>query len=347
MKAKAAILVKSHEPLVIDDIELPENLSFGQVLVEVRYTGICGAQINEIDAVKGPDKFLPHLLGHEGSGVVSEIGPGVKGMKKGDHVVMHWRKNDGIQCEPPSYRWNGQKVNAGWVTTFNDKAIVSENRLTVIPQDFDLSIAPLFGCAMTTALGVICNDANVKIGESVVVIGTGGVGLNIIQMAKLVSADSITAVDIHDDKLEMAKAFGASHGINSAKNADNLDAEIRRITGAAGADVVIETTGRSSLIEMAYNLAKPQGRTILVGVPKKGDNISIYSLPLHFKKILKGSEGGDSLPSVDIPKLIGAYQKNRIKMKEQITHRFPFEKINEAIDLMKQGKMGRCILSFS
>jgi S-(hydroxymethyl)glutathione dehydrogenase/alcohol dehydrogenase len=149
-------------------------LTAGQVLVKVLHTTICGAQINEIDAVKGPDKFLLHLLGHEASAKVLEIGPGVTHVKPGDTLVLHWRPSQGIASRTPGYRWRGEPLNAGWVTTFNDHAVVSENRMTVIPADFDLKIAPLFGCAVTTAAGVVNNDANVKIGESVVIFGTGG-----------------------------------------------------------------------------------------------------------------------------------------------------------------------------
>jgi Zn-dependent alcohol dehydrogenase len=119
---KAAILVESKQPLVIDEIHLPESLEFGQVLVDVHYSGICGAQINEINAAKGPDKFLPHLLGHEGSGVVKEVGLGVSTVKKGGQVVLHWRPSAGIQSPTPKYNWGKKVVNAGWVTTFNDKA---------------------------------------------------------------------------------------------------------------------------------------------------------------------------------------------------------------------------------
>src|ERR1700739_2088949 len=171
-KAKAAILAQSRRPLIVDEIEFPADLNVGQVLVKVLHTSICGAQINEIEAVKGPDRFLPHLLGHEASGMVVEIGPGVTTVKAGDTVVLHWRPSQGIQCQPAAYRWRGQKLNAGWGTTFNEYAVVSENRVTAIPADTDLKIAPLFGCAVTTAAGVITNDAKVKLGESVVVFGT-------------------------------------------------------------------------------------------------------------------------------------------------------------------------------
>ena len=176
---KAAILLESNKPLIVDDIEYPNELDYGQVLVKLFYSGICGAQLNEIHAIKGEDKFLPHLLGHEGSGIVLQIGPGVTTTSIGDHVVLHWRPSSGIQAKPAKYKWGNKTVNAGWVTTFNDHAVISENRLTVIPDDFDLGVAPLFGCAVTTAVGVINNDAKVKIGQSVVIFGMGGVGLNL------------------------------------------------------------------------------------------------------------------------------------------------------------------------
>jgi S-(hydroxymethyl)glutathione dehydrogenase/alcohol dehydrogenase len=143
--AKAAILTESHKPLVIDEIKFPEQLDVGQVLVKILYSTICGAQINEIAAAKGPDKFLPHLLGHEASGEVVETGPGVTHVKPGDTVVLHWRPSKGIQCQPPAYQWRGAKLNAGWVTTFNEYAVISENRLTVIGSDYDLKLAPLLG----------------------------------------------------------------------------------------------------------------------------------------------------------------------------------------------------------
>ena len=155
MKSKAAVLFNSKRPLEIIDLEIPNELDYGQVLVKVKYSGICGAQINEIDAVKGPDKFLPHLLGHEGSGIVEKIGNGVSNVNVGDHVVMHWRPSKGIQSNTPKYNYNGKIINAGWVTTFNQRSIVSENRLTKIPNDFDMKVAPLFGCAITTAFGVL------------------------------------------------------------------------------------------------------------------------------------------------------------------------------------------------
>lgn len=340
---KAAVLVELNKPLVVADLELPGKLDFGQVLVKLLYSGICGAQFNEIEGAKGPDKFLPHLLGHEGSGIVLDVGAGVKSVKRGDHVVLHWRPSAGLQAETPTYLWNNRKVNAGWVTTFNDHAIISENRLTPIPADFDMKLAPLFGCSVTTAMGVINNDAQVKIGQSVLILGVGGVGLNIAQAASMVSAMPIICIDLFDHKLETAKKFGATHAINSKKVKD-LMAEVLSIVGAKGADVVIETTGNSRVIELAYELTHPDGKTILVGVPRKGDNVSIYTLPLHFKKILKGSHGGSAQPHLEIPRYIRLMKEKRMALDGIITHEFTLEEINKALDVIRKGEAGRVVI---
>jgi S-(hydroxymethyl)glutathione dehydrogenase/alcohol dehydrogenase len=345
-KMKSAILVESRKPLVVAEIDLPDNLDFGQVFVKIHYSGICGAQINEIEAAKGPDKFLPHLLGHEASAIVLEIGPGVKTVKTGDAVVMHWRPSDGIQAETASYQWNGRKVNSGWVTTFSEYSIVSENRLTVIPSDFDLKLAPLFGCAVTTAMGVINNDAQVKVGQSVVIFGVGGVGLNLCQAADMVAACPIVGIDLFDTKIGMAKRYGATHCINSRNmGPEALAKAVREIVGEGGADVVIDTTGTARVIEQAYDLTHKDGKTILVGVPRKGDNISIYSLPLHFKKVLKGSEGGSCQPHIDIPRYVRLVREGKLKLDGLITHEFKLDDINEAIKMVKSGEAGRVLVT--
>ena len=341
---KAAILTQTKSPLEIAELKMPDRLAFGQVHVRVHFSGICGAQLNEIEAAKGEDKFLPHLLGHEGSGTVLAVGDGVKRVRPGDHVVLHWRQSAGLQCEPPKYGWNGRTVNAGWVTTFNDEAIISENRLTVIPQDFDLRLAPLFGCAVTTAVGVINNDAQVKIGQSVVIFGIGGVGLNIAQAARMVSANPVVGVDLFDNKLSMAREWGLTHAFNSRTEGEGLAEKIRGIVGPGGADVVVDTTGNARVIELAYNLTHADGRTILVGVPRKGDNVSIYTLPLHFKKVLKGSHGGSISPDIEIPRLIHLVRTGNMRLDGLVTHTFPLEKVNDAIAALRSGEAARVIL---
>ena len=340
---KSAILTESKKPLTVTEVNLPKDLKFGQVLVKIFYSGICGAQINEIDAAKGPDKYLPHLLGHEGSGVVEQIGEGVTRVKKGDRVVLHWRKGAGVESAIPKYFWNGKQVNAGRVTTFNEKAIVSENRLTVIPANFDMRLAALFGCSVLTGFGVVNNDAKIKIGQSVLIFGVGGVGLNIVQASSMVSAYPIVGIDLYQNKIDMGKKFGLTHGIIA--NSNDIISQVKNILGDKGADVAIETTGKASVIEQAYKLTADDGKTILVGVPN--EKISIYSLPLHFKKILTGSHGGSATPDIDIPRYIRLINQKKMTLQKIITHEFHLTEINKAIDLFRTGKAGRIIIKMN
>jgi len=339
---KAAILVEQKKPLIVDEISLPKILEIGQVLVKVHFSGICGSQLGEIDGAKGPDAYLPHLLGHEASGTVLAIGPGVKHVKEGDVVVLHWRKGLGIEGEPPKYLWQNKPLNAGWIATFNEYAIVAENRLTPINNN-DLEVAALFGCAVTTGFGVVKNNAKLSIGDSVVIFGAGGVGLNIVQAAALVSAYPIIAVDLYDGRLELAKKMGATHIINSSKV--NAEEEIKAILGSKPLDCFIDNTGNPKIIELGYAITHAQGKVILVGVPRKGNSISIYSLPLHFGKLISGSHGGETIPQDDIPRYYHLYDQGKIHLKELITEKYSLEDINIAIERMRSGAAsGRCLI---
>lgn len=341
---KAAILTELKKELVIaENVKIPDVLLAGQVLVKIYYSSICGSQLGEIDGVKGEDRYLPHLLGHEGSGVIVKIGPGVRYVKEGQKVVLHWRKSIGIESVPPRYIWKGQQINAGLVTTFNQYAVVSENRLTTLPDDVNMEIATLYGCAVTTGIGVVTRNAHLSIGESVVVFGAGGIGLNIIQAAALVSANPIIAVDIYENKLELAKKFGATHVVNS-KNISVIN-NIKSILGNRGLDVFIDNTGNPRIIEQGYDLLNITGRLILVGVPRNDQNISIHSLQMHFGKKIIGSHGGDSIPNIDIPKYHELYCKNKLNLDELITNRYFLDEINIAIKSMRTGKVaGRCLI---
>jgi len=282
-------------------------------------------------------------MGHEGCGTILEIGPGVKTLAVGDKVVLHWRKGNGIDSDTPSYKWRGQKLNAGWVTTFNSYAVVSENRCTSIPQEINSDDAALFGCAITTAFGVVENNAKIKIGESIVIVGAGGIGLNIIQAAKLVSAWPIIAVDIFDNRLTLAKKFGATHVINSKKEDANIF--INNLLGSQSLDVFVDNTGRPSIIEMGYELTHSKGRVILVGVPPKNSNISIHSLPLHFGKTISGSHGGECRPDLDIPRYMKLLLNKRISFNGLVTSRYELKDINVAINSMRSGaSQGRILI---
>lgn len=345
---RAAILARQREPLLLGEVQLPEVLAHGQVLVRVRFSGICGSQLGEIDGVKGEDKYLPHLLGHEGSGTVLTVGAGVRTVAPGDDVVLHWMEGAGLPSAPPEYTWNGQKLNAGFVTTFNEFAVVSENRVTRVPEGVPLDQAALFGCAVTTGFGVIDNKAEVKLGQSVAVLGAGGVGLSMIQGAALAGAWPIIAVDRYDNRLELAKAMGATHCVNADR--EDMATALRGIldsAGNGGADVLIDNTGQPAVIQAAYGLLKATGRLILVGVPKKGAEVSLYTLPLHFGRQITGTKGGECAPGLDIPRYGGLVAAGKLALAGLITERYALSEINTAIARMRDGSMaGRCLIEF-
>lgn len=341
---KAAVLIEQQKPLAVADLEMP-SLDVGQVMVKVEYSGICGKQLDEISGKQGPDPYLPHLMGHEGAGVVTEIGPGVRKVKPGDHVVMHWTKGAGIDSAPPRFSWDGAVVSAGWATTFNEATIVSENRLTLIPKDLKFDVAALMGCAVTTGLGIVFNNAELMPGQSIAVFGVGGVGLNVLQGAALVNAYPIVAIDLTDEKLEQAVAFGATHTFNTSK--DSPEEMLEDLTKGKGFDATVDLTGISKVRETAYNLTSNTGRTILGGVPSIDYPMTIDSFPLHFGRRMFGSHGGETQPDADIPRYVSLYQLGKLILDEQITHRFPLDEINQAIDVVKKGEAGRCMINMA
>ena len=343
MTTRAAILVEQGKPLIIDEINMPETLAVGQVRVRVHCSGICGSQLGEIDGIKGPDPYLPHLMGHEGFATVEETGPGVRHVATDDTVVMHWRPGLGIDAEPARYGWDDKTVSAGKVTTFNERAVVSENRLTRIDPETEKDIAALYGCAVTTGFGVVQNDAKLQVGESVVVFGAGGIGLSIVQAAHMVTADPIVAVDLHDNRLDLARKMGATHTVNAA-NGDVRQA-MNDVLDGRPLNVFVDNTGRSDIIEMGYNMIGESGRVVLVGVPDHADRASIDTLPLHFGKSMIGSHGGDAQPHLDIPRFHRLYRQGRLDLKSLVTETFALDEINDAIAGMRDGRIaGRCII---
>ena len=339
---KAAILTKQNAPLVVAEVKVPP-LDVGQVLVETAYSGSCGKQLEEISGKRGDDPYIPHLLGHEGAGVVAEVGPGVRKVKVGDHVVLHWIKGPGMDSAPPRFDWDGAPVSAGWVTTFNQYTVASENRVTPIPNDVPLDVASLLGCAVTTGLGIVFNNAGLMPGQSIAVFGVGGVGLNVMQGAALVNAYPIVAVDLHDHKLEQAITFGATHTVNSTKL--DPEASLRDLSGPGGFDVVVDLTGNGAVRESAYNATSNTGKTVFAGVPHHQERITIDSFPLHFGRRIVGSHGGETRPDVDIPRYLQLYKLGKLKLDEQITHRFTLDDINQAVDVVRNGEAGRCVIS--
>ena len=342
LKTPAAILVEQRKPLVIDEVEVPA-LKRGQVLVEIHATRLCGSQIGEIDGVKGPDKFLPHLLGHEAGAVVLEVGSDVSHVVVGDRVVCHWRPGAGIDAGGSVYKWNGRDVNSGPITTFQKYAVISENRLTKVPPDTDFELCCLLADTLTTGFGIIKNDAKVNASESVVIFGVGGIGLGVVLGAKLAGANPVIGIDLHDHKLAKASEYGLTHQINAPR--ENAAERVKEILGGL-ADVTIDGTGNPKVIETAYDLAKLRGgRCVLFGVMPSDQRISIHTLPLHFGRTLTGSEGGQSQPEKDIPEILRSLADQKIDLRGFISHCGPLHEVNTITVRMRSGEVIHAILS--
>jgi len=341
---KAAILEQNHAPLTIDEVTFTGPLQVGQILVKMCTSGICGKQLEEIDGSRGQDPFLPHMLGHEGSGIVLDVGPGVRKVAVGDLVVLHWVKGSGIDASPPLYSRGEMRVNAGWVTTFNEYAVVSENRITKLPENADLDIACLLGCAVTTGIGVILNEAAVRPGESVCIFGCGGVGLSAIQGACLVNAYPIIAVDKEIRNLELAAAMGATHLINTSLS--EVISEVREITHHKLCNYVILTATQPQAIQDAIECAAIPGDVIFVGVPAAEAVISVNPFAIHCQRTLRGSFGGGIVPDRDIPRYYDLHLRGLLKMDALIGKKVFFAEINQGIAALRTGLAGRCIIKF-
>ena len=260
----------------------------------------------------------------------------------GDRVVCHWRPGAGIDAGGSVYKWNGRDVNAGPITTFQKFAVISENRLTKVPPVTDFELCCLLADTLTTGFGIINNDAKVKAGESVVIFGVGGIGLGVVLGAKLAGANPVIGIDLHDHKLAKASEYGLTHQINAPR--ENAAERVREILGGL-ADVTIDGTGNPKVIETAYDLAKLRGgRCVLFGVMPNDQRVSIHTLPLHFGRVLTGSEGGQSQPEQDIPEILRALAEQKIDLRGCISHCGSLHKVNTITDRMRSGEVIHAIV---
>lgn len=345
-KTLAAVLEEINKPLQIEELILPE-LKPGQVLVKVSYSGLCHSQLNEILGLKGPDKFLPHTLGHEGSGVVMEVGPGVTKVKAGDHVVLTWIKGTG--CDIPSSRYkrnDASEVNSGAIATFIEFAVISENRLVPIPGRMPLREASLLGCSFLTGAGMVMNTAKVEPGSSVAVFGAGGIGLSAIMAASLMNAKTIIGVDSSHEKLIKAMEVGATHVTHSDQK-DPLTG-ITEITGGSGVDYALEATGNRQAMETAFRSVRPGGGLcILAGNLPQGEHISLNPMELIQGKNIRGTWGGESQPDRDIPRYVDLYLAGKLKLNSLITRTWSLQEINLALEYLDKGNVGRGLIDLT
>jgi len=359
---KAAVCRAFGEPLVIEELELEAPQGADEILVDVKACAICHSDITYMDGGWGGD--LPALYGHEAAGVVTAVGPGTAGVEVGDHVVVtlirscgqcfYCSRGDRVMCEatlPLSRRQPlrdasgapvAQMMNVG---SFAEQVLVHRSQVAVMDRDVDFAVASLLGCGVITGVGAAINTTQVKPGSSVVVIGTGGVGLNCIQGAALSGANPLIAVDVNDAKLEAAKAFGATHGINSA-TAD-VAAEVRALTHGRMADHVLVSVGVGPAIEQGIGLMGKGAETVIVGMPPSGVTTTFDPswLAADSQRII-GSKMGSAQTPADIPQLVGLYRAGRLRLDELVTGRYPLEEINEAIASVKRGEALRNVVVF-
>jgi len=346
MKTQAAVLVEINKPLVIEELAVPD-LKAGQVLVKVAYSGVCRSQLNEIRGLKGKDKYLPHTLGHEGSGIVEAIGAGVSKVNPGDHVVMTWIKGSGADVPSILYKKaDGSIVNSGAISTFMTKAVISENRLVKILPEMPLREAALLGCAIPTGAGIVLNTSKIKSGDSVAIFGVGGIGLSAVMAAAAVSAETIIAIDVLDHKLEHARELGATHLINVAHVAkQDLFKNILNITKNKGADYAIEAAGRKDTMEAAFKSVRDGGGLcVLAGNLSHGDEISIDPMSLIRGKEITGTWGGETNPDKDIPQYVNWHLSGKMKLTKLVTHEYQLEQISQAFENLEEGKVSRALI---
>ncbi len=339
---RAAVLHTINEPLRVAEVGLTP-LQFGQVQVRVLVSGICGAQLQEIRGHKGNAGHVPHLLGHEGCGIVEEVGPGVSQVKPGDQVVMHWRKGAGVEADFPTYVYDGHFIRSGKVTTLSEKAIVSENRLTVVDAGTPPELCALLGCGLSTALCTVEHEANIKFAESVLIVGTGGLGANLIKASVLANACPIVAMDVHESKRRLALDMGAHFFVLANSHLEGLMSRL----GLRGFDVILDTAGTGASMERTLPFLNASGRYFMIGQPEPGKAVSITNAKHLFDgegKSIKATQGGGFRPEVDIPRYVKMHRMGLLKVGGLITERIGLEDINRGLDMVRNGQASRIIV---
>jgi S-(hydroxymethyl)glutathione dehydrogenase / alcohol dehydrogenase len=342
MRTTAAILVETNKPLVIDEIEIPK-LKPGQVLVKIDFSGVCHTQLLEAFGKRGNDPYLPHLLGHEGSATVIEIGDDVKKVKIDDSVILSWMKGDGANVMGTIYNWKGKSVNSGAITTFSKHAVVSENRCTVISKEFPKDKAALLGCALPTGMGVVFNTAKPQENQSIAIFGCGGIGLCAIQAAAIAKCNPIIAIDINFEKLTLAKEFGATHLINASE-----DNPIQKINEICTLDFAIEASGSPVAMKQALESVKNQGGSaVIVGNAQHGKTLNLDPKQFNMGKRLLGTWGGDNNPKIHFPKYCQLVELSNFKIAPFLKAKYSLENIQLALNNLRDGKCLRPLIDMS
>jgi S-(hydroxymethyl)glutathione dehydrogenase/alcohol dehydrogenase len=361
---KGAVMYNFFEPLKVESVNLKAPRE-DEVVVKLAASGVCHSDLSVTQAkIPFPP---PVILGHEGAGVVEEVGKGVTDLKVGDHVILSWVEACGrchyciagrthlCDANLRSMMAGGEAVfekdgidiaRMAGVGSFAERTIVRATAAVKIPQEMPLDRACLIGCGVMTGVGAVVNTAQVRPGETVAVFGCGGVGLNVIQGAALSGASRIIAIDLLPAKLEMAKTFGASDLVN-AKDAGDVPDAIRALTDGLGVDYAFEVIGAPPVITQAFNSVKRGGKAVVVGVPGLGQEVSVQGASLSLEeKSLIGSLYGSANMRRDMPRLVDLYLHKRLKLDELVSRRIKLDEVNDAFAAIEKGEVARTVIQY-
>jgi S-(hydroxymethyl)glutathione dehydrogenase/alcohol dehydrogenase len=359
--AKAAVLNGVNETLSVEPVQVRDPRP-GEVLVRIGAAGVCHSDLH---VIKGDLPMpIPCVLGHEGAGVVEEVGAGVTRVAPGDHVVLNWVPYCGscwyctsghmYLCETGFVKAMGSEALSrkegivgqfAGVGTMAELALVAETSCIPLDRDIPLDRACLIGCGVMTGVGAVINTARVQPGESVAVFGVGGVGLNVVQGAAIVGADPIIAVDMNEKKLAFAKQLGATHTV-SAAGGDPVSA-IQELTGGRGVDYAFEVIGRPEVVMQAFMATRRGGKAVVVGVTGPTDMVSVPGMLMSLaEKSLIGSLYGSANMTRDVPRLVSLYRAGKLKLDELVSRRFSLAQVNDAFTALEKGEVVRGVITF-
>ena len=364
---RAAVLHQFNQPLDVRDVDLGEPRA-GEVTVRVAAAGICGSDLKALDGKSPVTPHLPLVPGHESAGVVSQVGPGVTSVRPGDHAIVamtgpcgrcpHCRAGRFARCTGPTrgsimglmtdgsirLRVDGAPARPFiGVGAFAEYVVVNEPMVVPIPEEIPLDVASLLACGVITGVGAVINSARVEPGSSVAVIGCGGVGLNVVQGARLAGAATIVGVDVAAEKAALARDFGATHTV--VPDDGDLTAAVLAVV-PEGVDYAFDVTGVAGVLTAAFNATRDGGTTVMVGSPPSAAPIEIPPQKLFFSRTLRGCSGGDGVPARDLPRLVDLYLAGRLELDALITERAPLPEINEVIERVRAGKVARAVITF-
>lgn len=364
---KAAVLRAFDRDMDIENVAIADPRD-REVMVRIMASGVCASDLSTVRGKTASE--LPLIPGHEAAGIVERVGPGVSRVRPGDRVVLSWSPNCGhcfycheshpTLCDTYGHAavsgglWDGTSRlgpldapirHYSCVSSFAELAIVPETGCIPIPADVPFDVAALVGCAVTTGFGAVVNDARVRAGDSVAVIGVGGVGVNALQAARLAGAGVVIAVDTNAAKRDSAIANGATHFIDPM--ADGAAETVKMLTGGRGVDHAIESTGNTRAMTMAYDLTRPAGTVVIVGIAPVGAQLAVPAIGFPgSKKRLVGSIYGGGVPEQDIHRILSLYLAGRLDLEQQIGKRIPLAQVNDAFRWLEAGVFARTVIMF-